>query len=79
MILAVCLNLALDLTYRVAGVASRAGGKAVNAARVLDALGHEVVVTGFSGGWVATRSAKSCGRPGSRTRRSRSPARRAGR
>jgi tagatose 6-phosphate kinase len=63
LILAVCLNLALDLTYRVdelrphetnrvKDVASRAGGKAVNVARVLDALGHEVVVTGFAGGRV---------------------------
>ncbi len=63
MILTVCLNLALDLTYRVGelrphetnrvrDVASRAGGKAVNVARVLDALGHEVVVTGFAGGRV---------------------------
>ena len=63
MILAVCLNLALDLTYRVAelrphetnrvaDVASRAGGKAVNVARVLHALGHQVVVTGFTGGRV---------------------------
>ena len=63
MILAVCLNLALDITYRVTSlrhgttnrvgeVFERAGGKAVNAARVLDALGHEVVVTGFAGGLV---------------------------
>jgi tagatose 6-phosphate kinase len=62
-ILAVCLNLALDLTYRVASlrigatnrvadVFERAGGKAVNAARVLDALGHDVVVMGFAGGRV---------------------------
>jgi tagatose 6-phosphate kinase len=62
-ILAVCLNLALDLTYRVsslrvgttnrvAGVFERAGGKAVNVARVLDALGHDVVVMGFAGGRV---------------------------
>ena len=58
MILTVCLNLALDLTYRVdvlrphetnrvRDVASRAGGKAVNVARVLDALGHEVVRDGL--------------------------------
>ncbi len=63
MILAVCLNLALDITYRVdvlrphetnraTDVAARAGGKAVNVARVLDALGHEVVLTGFAGGRV---------------------------
>lgn len=63
MILAVCLNFALDLTYtvdelrphttnRVTEVRSRAGGKGVNVARVLDGLGHEVVVTGFAGGRV---------------------------
>ena len=63
MILAVCLNLALDITYRVRSlrlgattrvdeVRERAGGKAVNAARVLDALGHRVVVIGFAGGKV---------------------------
>jgi tagatose 6-phosphate kinase len=62
-ILAVCLNFALDLTYtvdelrphttnRVTDVRSRAGGKGINVARVLDALGHEVVVTGFAGGRV---------------------------
>jgi tagatose 6-phosphate kinase len=62
-ILAVCLNLALDITYRVPTVRlgattrveevfERAGGKAVNAARVLQALGHEVVVVGFAGGFV---------------------------
>ena len=60
MILAVCLNPALDVTYRLAAlrphetnrvddVAARAGGKGVNVARVLDALGHEVVVTGLAG------------------------------
>ena len=63
MILAVCLNLALDLTYRVDAlrpgatnrvgeVFERAGGKAVNVARVLDALGHDAVVMGFAGGRV---------------------------
>lgn len=63
MILAVCLNLALDITYRVPAVRlgattrveevfERAGGKAVNAARVLHALGHDVVVMGFAGGFV---------------------------
>ena len=63
MILAVCLNLALDVTYRVAAlrlhetnrvdaVAARAGGKGVNVARVLAALGHDVMVTGLAGGLV---------------------------
>jgi tagatose 6-phosphate kinase len=60
-ILTVTLNAALDVTYRVpalvpgathraspAGV--RAGGKGVNVARVLHALGHDPVVTGFAGG-----------------------------
>jgi tagatose 6-phosphate kinase len=62
-ILAVCLNLALDITYRVPSlrlgattrveeVFERAGGKAVNTARVLHALGHDVVVAGFAGGGV---------------------------
>ncbi|WP_149181884.1 1-phosphofructokinase family hexose kinase [Streptomyces sp. TRM49041] len=61
MILTVTLNTALDLTYtvpaftphtthRVTDVAERPGGKGVNAARVLAALGHETVVTGFAGG-----------------------------
>ncbi|OII63325.1 1-phosphofructokinase [Streptomyces sp. CC53] len=61
MILTVTLNTALDLTYtvpalvphtahRVAEAAERPGGKGVNVARVLAALGHEAVVTGFAGG-----------------------------
>ncbi|MCD9878178.1 1-phosphofructokinase family hexose kinase [Streptomyces guryensis] len=61
MILTVTLNTALDLTYRVPAlkphashriseVTERAGGKGVNVARVLAALGHEVTVTGFTGG-----------------------------
>lgn len=61
MILTVTLNTALDITYRtatltphatnrVAGVSERPGGKGVNVARVLAALGHETVVTGFVGG-----------------------------
>ncbi|WP_367140266.1 MULTISPECIES: 1-phosphofructokinase family hexose kinase [Streptomyces] len=61
MILTVTLNAALDLTYRVprlkphashhvATAAERAGGKGVNVARVLAALGHTTVVTGFAGG-----------------------------
>lgn len=60
-ILTVTLNTALDITYRVpslrpgashrvAEVTERPGGKGVNVARVLAALGHEVTVTGFSGG-----------------------------
>ncbi|MFF8384852.1 1-phosphofructokinase family hexose kinase [Streptomyces kanasensis] len=61
MILTVTLNTALDLTYtvpalvphtthRVTDVVERPGGKGVNVARVLAALGHETVVTGFAGG-----------------------------
>ncbi|MFF3939152.1 1-phosphofructokinase family hexose kinase [Streptomyces phaeofaciens] len=61
MILTVTLNTALDLTYRVPAlrphtahrvtdVAERPGGKGLNVARVLAALGHEVTVTGFTGG-----------------------------
>ncbi|WBO65504.1 1-phosphofructokinase family hexose kinase [Streptomyces camelliae] len=61
MILTVTLNTALDITYRVrslrphashrvAEVVERPGGKGVNVARVLAALGHEVTVTGFAGG-----------------------------
>ncbi|WP_447042100.1 1-phosphofructokinase family hexose kinase [Streptomyces sp. DSM 118878] len=61
MILTVTLNTALDLTYRVpaltphashrvTGVTERPGGKGLNVARVLAALGHDVTVTGFAGG-----------------------------
>ncbi|MEV0380196.1 1-phosphofructokinase family hexose kinase [Nonomuraea sp. NPDC050643] len=61
MILTVTLNLALDVTYQVPGVDwdgvnrvsavhRRAGGKGVNVARVLAALGHDVLVTGLAGG-----------------------------
>jgi tagatose 6-phosphate kinase len=62
-ILTVTLNAALDLTYRVPAlvpgdthratlVGARAGGKGINVARVLHALGHDTVVTGFAGGEV---------------------------
>ncbi|WP_445394865.1 1-phosphofructokinase family hexose kinase [Streptomyces sp. LE64] len=61
MILTVTLNTALDLTYRVPSlrphashrvreVIERPGGKGLNVARVLAALGHRVTVTGFTGG-----------------------------
>ncbi|MQY13064.1 Tagatose-6-phosphate kinase [Streptomyces sp. RB5] len=61
MLLTVTLNAALDLTYRVprlrahetnrvTEVAERPGGKGLNVARVLAALGHETVVTGLVGG-----------------------------
>ncbi|MEV6422267.1 1-phosphofructokinase family hexose kinase [Streptomyces sp. NPDC051662] len=61
MIVTVTLNAALDITYhtpalvphtthRVSDVTERPGGKGLNVARVLSALGHETVVTGFAGG-----------------------------
>ena len=61
MILTVTLNTALDLTYRVPRldvhgshqvreVTERPGGKGLNVARVLAALGHATTVTGFVGG-----------------------------
>jgi tagatose 6-phosphate kinase len=60
-ILTVTLNTALDITYRVPSlrphashrvseVTERPGGKGINVARVLAALGHQVTVTGFAGG-----------------------------
>jgi tagatose 6-phosphate kinase len=60
-ILTVTLNTALDITYhvrtlrphgshRVSEVTERPGGKGLNVGRVLAALGHEVTVTGFTGG-----------------------------
>ncbi|MFD8786819.1 1-phosphofructokinase family hexose kinase [Kitasatospora sp. NPDC059599] len=61
MILTVTLNAALDLTYRlpevrphasnrVRTVSGQAGGKGINVARVLAALGHAATVTGLVGG-----------------------------
>jgi 1-phosphofructokinase family hexose kinase len=61
MILVVCLNPALDITHHVAGtdwagvnrpfaVHGRAGGKGLNAARTLRALGQQVTVAGLAGG-----------------------------
>lgn len=65
MILTVTLNAALDVTYgvdslrprtshRVDTARERAGGKGVNVARVLAALGHESAVTGLAGGPTGT-------------------------
>ncbi|WP_405144621.1 1-phosphofructokinase family hexose kinase [Sphaerisporangium sp. NBC_01403] len=65
MIVTVTLNAALDVTYAVDGVDwdgvnrvhavhRRAGGKGVNVARVLAALGCEIVVAGFAGGVTGT-------------------------
>jgi tagatose 6-phosphate kinase len=61
MILAVCLNPAIDLTYSVGSlrpgtshavtsVHRRAGGKGINSARVLAQLGERVTLCGFAGG-----------------------------
>src|SRR5262244_4165378 len=61
MILAVSLNPALDVTHHVTGVdwsgvnrpreiAAAPGGKGVNVARTLRALGCDVLVTGLAGG-----------------------------
>ncbi|MGW5735427.1 MULTISPECIES: 1-phosphofructokinase family hexose kinase [Streptomyces] len=61
MILTVTLNTALDITYRVPAlvphashrvteVVERPGGKGLNVARVLAALGHDVTAAGFAGG-----------------------------
>ena len=72
MILTVTLNTELDLTYhvprlaprsshRVSEVRERPGGKGVNVARVLGALGHEVTVTGFAGGPVGETLRASLG------------------
>ncbi|MET7797074.1 1-phosphofructokinase family hexose kinase, partial [Streptomyces decoyicus] len=65
MILTVTLNAALDITYRVprlhphatnrvAEVSERPGGKGLNVSRVLAALGHRTVATGFAGGGTGT-------------------------
>ncbi|MFF9453598.1 1-phosphofructokinase family hexose kinase [Streptomyces flaveolus] len=61
MITTVTLNAAVDVTYvvdriqhggshRIASVRRRAGGKGINVARVLAALGHSTTVTGLVGG-----------------------------
>ena len=63
MILILCCNAAMDRTYRVANLQLGkfhhtsdfqvvAGGKGVNVARALRALGHKSTVTGFAGGMV---------------------------
>ncbi|HEV2919159.1 MAG TPA: PfkB family carbohydrate kinase, partial [Actinomycetota bacterium] len=60
MILTVTPNVALDITYRVdqltpgsshrvRGVKERAGGKGINVASVLHALGHDTLIFGFIG------------------------------
>jgi tagatose 6-phosphate kinase len=77
MILTVTLNTALDVTYRVPRLvphashrvgesAERPGGKGLNVARVLAALGQPVTVTGFAGGPVGSvvRELLAAGSPG---------------
>ncbi len=65
MIVTVTLNPALDLTYpvdalvphhthRISAVSERAGGKGLNVARVLHALGEPVLATGLLGGPTGT-------------------------
>lgn len=72
MILTVTPNAALDVTYhvpslrpgashRVTEVAVRAGGKGINVARVLHALGHDTLVTGFAGGQSIRRDLAAAG------------------
>ncbi|MGY0232694.1 1-phosphofructokinase family hexose kinase [Longispora urticae] len=67
MILTVTLNVALDVTYqvdalvpgaahRVRSVAERPGGKGLNVARVLHALGEPVIATGLIGGAAGARA-----------------------
>ncbi|MFI5530639.1 1-phosphofructokinase family hexose kinase [Kitasatospora sp. NPDC051853] len=74
-ILTVTLNAALDVTYhlprvarfgsnRVREVAEQAGGKGVNVARVLRALGAEVVATGLAGGAAGLAIRQELGRAG---------------
>src|SRR3954471_20400543 len=74
-ILTVTLNFALDLTYgvdrvtwhgvnRVASVAERAGGKGVNVARVLQALGHRALVAGLAGGRTGEAAREELGAAG---------------
>ncbi|MGH3739579.1 MAG: 1-phosphofructokinase family hexose kinase, partial [Micromonosporaceae bacterium] len=66
MILTVTLNAALDITYRVGrlvphtthrvdAVAERPGGKGINVARLLHALGEPVTATGLVGGHTGER------------------------
>src|SRR5579875_2755405 len=79
MITSVALNPALDVTYlvdhlshctpvRVREVRERAGGKAVNVARVLAALGCDVFVTGLAGGAVGAEITNELEREGIATR-----------
>ena len=75
MILTVTPNVALDITYqvdqlvpgsshRVRGMAERAGGKGINVARVLHALGHDTMILGFVGGATAAAITDDLARAG---------------
>jgi tagatose 6-phosphate kinase len=77
-ILVVCLNPALDITHEVAAVDwaginrpaavhDRPGGKGLNVARTLHALGADVLVTGMVGGITGTGVAAALSRCGVRT------------
>ncbi|HEX5297209.1 MAG TPA: hexose kinase [Streptosporangiaceae bacterium] len=78
MILVVCLNPALDITHEVAvvdwaginrpaAVHDRPGGKGLNVARTLHALGADVLVTGMVGGITGTGVAAALSTCGVRT------------
>ena len=78
MILVACLNPALDITHEVAAVDwaginrpravhERPGGKGLNVARTLHALGAEVLVTGLVGGTTGTGVAVALSEYGVRT------------
>ncbi len=75
MILVVCLNPALDVTHHVpavdwagvnrpSSVHARPGGKGLNVARTLHALGVDVLVTGLSGGITGAGVAAALGELG---------------
>jgi tagatose 6-phosphate kinase len=77
-ILVVCLNPALDITHEVAAVDwaginrpaavhDRPGGKGLNVARTLHALGADVLVTGMAGGITGTGVAAALSECGVRT------------
>jgi len=79
MIVTVTLNPALDLTYavdalvphdshRVSDVVERPGGKGLNVARVLHALGEPVLATGLLGGTTGDRVARLLTADGVRSR-----------
>ena len=78
MILVVCLNPALDITHEVAAVDwaginrpaavhDRPGGKGLNVARTLHALGADVLVSGLAGGIAGAAVTAALGELGVRT------------